>query len=305
MISVVIPLYNKQDSVAHTLECVLSQTYPDFEVVVVDDGSKDQSAAVVERFTDARIRLIKQKNGGVSAARNRGIEEAHGEFVAFLDADDEWHEDYLLIQSRLIDRYPDCVVFGCNYELHDENGSVIPTVLNGMRITGEIGVCGNYFDVASSSNPPLWTSAVIVRKEAIERIGGFPVGIPSGEDLITWARLAANFKICFNKQVLAYYNIRSTPSNKPPFDLTTTKDYVGVGLVELAKQFPNQRTSICKYINYWYGMRCKINIVYGTRIAALKCALKALRYYPGNFKTYIYISFIPLPKSFVKKVFKL
>ena len=108
MISVVIPLYNKEKSIAQTLECVLNQTYKDFEVIVVDDGSKDNSAAIVAQFTDTRIHLIRQENGGVSAARNRGIEEAQGKYVAFLDADDVWLTDHLESLVNLIRQYSQC-----------------------------------------------------------------------------------------------------------------------------------------------------------------------------------------------------
>ena len=116
MISVVIPLYNKKESVAHTLKCVLMQTYQDFEVVVVDDGSTDGSAEIVEGVDDGRIRLIRQENGGVSAARNRGIKEAKREYVAFLDADDEWKPEHLQTLVGLMEKYPQCGAYSTNYE---------------------------------------------------------------------------------------------------------------------------------------------------------------------------------------------
>ena len=94
MISVVIPLYNKEEQIADTLQSIFAQTFQDFEIVIVDDGSTDNSVEEVEKFDDSRIRLIHQTNAGVSAARNRGIEEARGELIAFLDADDEWKPEY-------------------------------------------------------------------------------------------------------------------------------------------------------------------------------------------------------------------
>ena len=97
IISVVIPLYNKKKQIAYTLQSVFTQTFQDFEIVVVDDGSTDNSVEEVEKFDDSRIRLIHQTNAGVSAARNRGIGEARGELIAFLDADDEKMEYYPII----------------------------------------------------------------------------------------------------------------------------------------------------------------------------------------------------------------
>src|SRR5690606_27294669 len=93
MFSVVIPLYNKEANIRQTLESVLNQTCTDFGIVIGNDGSKDNSRDVVLSMDDARIRLIDQENAGVSAARNRGIKEARGEWIAFLDADDLWRED--------------------------------------------------------------------------------------------------------------------------------------------------------------------------------------------------------------------
>src|SRR3546814_1127294 len=104
--SVIIPLFNKGKHIESTLESVQAQTFEDFEVIVVDDGSTDSGPDVVRKFASARIRMITQANAGVSAARNRGVSEAKGENIAFLDADDIWTPQHLSELNRLIDAYP-------------------------------------------------------------------------------------------------------------------------------------------------------------------------------------------------------
>jgi glycosyltransferase involved in cell wall biosynthesis len=106
-ISVVIPLYNKAAEIERTLRSVLAQTLSPLEIIVVDDGSTDGSAAIVERVGGERVRLVHQQNRGVSAARNRGIELSRGEYVAFLDGDDRWNPDYLQTLAAFIARHPD------------------------------------------------------------------------------------------------------------------------------------------------------------------------------------------------------
>ena len=201
MISVVIPLYNKEKQIAYTLQSVFEQTFQDFEIVAVDDGSTDNSVEEVEKFDDSRIRLIHQTNAGVSAARNRGIEEARGELIAFLDADDEWMPEYLATQYGLYQKYPECSVYACNYEFRDSEGKVTPTIIRKLPFEGEDGVLSNYFEVASCSHPPICSISIMVKKTAIQAIGGFPLGIKSGEDLLTWARLAVNEKFAYSRKV--------------------------------------------------------------------------------------------------------
>ena len=205
MISIVIPLYNKEKQIANTLQSVFKQTFQDFEIVVVDDGSTDNSVEEVEKFDDSRIRLIYQTNAGVSAARNRGIEEARGELIAFLDADDEWKPEYLATQYGLYQKYPECSVYACNYEFRDSKGNVTPTIIRKLPFEGEDGILSNYFEVASCSHPPLWTSAVVVKKLVIQAVRGFPIGIKSGEDLLTWARLAVSGTIAYSIKSLAMF----------------------------------------------------------------------------------------------------
>ncbi|MGB6187041.1 MAG: glycosyltransferase family A protein, partial [Aeromonas molluscorum] len=113
--SVVIPLYNKQDFISKCIESVLTQSFPSFEVIVIDDGSLDNSEKIVKEIKDDRVRYFHQKNSGVSAARNKGIEEASGEYIAFLDADDWYEDDFLTVVYKSIQEHPDADAFTTGY----------------------------------------------------------------------------------------------------------------------------------------------------------------------------------------------
>lgn len=295
MISVVIPLYNKATSISSTLECVLNQNFTDWEVVVVDDGSTDDSANIVGSMGDSRIRLIRQPNAGVSAARNRGAIEAEGEFIAFLDADDEWDKYYLATQYELTQKYPDCDVFAMNYEFQDINGKKTSTIINKLPFKDADGVLSNYFEVASCSHPPLWTSAVMVRKSAFQNIEGFPVGIKSGEDLLTWARLACLYKIAYCKTPLAVFNVEGYDTKEKPKRIPAEVDIVGQELKKLYKTYDNP--GLKQYVGLWHKMRSSIYMRLRMRGKSIKEAIYGLRYSPTNIKLYAFIILNLLPKK--------
>lgn len=303
MISVVIPLYNKEKQIAHTLQSVFNQTLQDFEIVIVDDGSTDGSVAEVEKYSDSRIRLIRQTNAGVSAARNRGIEEARYDLIAFLDADDEWKPEYLATQYYLSQKYPDCNVFACNYEFRDTEGKVTPTIIRKLPFTSDDGILTNYFEVASCSHPPLWTSAVMVKTQAIQAIGGFPVGIKSGEDLLTWARLAVNDKIAYSKISLAVFIRDEILFNKDQKQrIPEVEDIVGKELLNIYAENRTMR-GLNSYLALWHKMRTRIFIEKGHRRLALKECLISMKY-DINIKIIVFFVLIILPISFSKKIFR-
>lgn len=252
MISVVIPLYNKEKQIACTLQSVFEQTFQNFEIVIVDDGSTDNSVEEVEKFDDSRIRLIHQTNAGVSAARNRGIEEASGELIAFLDADDVWMPEYLATQYGLYQKYPECSVYACNYEFRDSEGKVTPTIIRKLPFEGEDGILSNYFEVASCSHPPICSISIMVKKMAIQAIGGFPLGIKSGEDLLTWARLAVSGAIVYSRKSLAVFVRDEGLFNKDQqLRVPEKEDIVGL---ELKKLYNINRhiIGLNKYVALWH-----------------------------------------------------
>ena len=126
-ISVVIPLYNKERYIHRAVESVLSQKIAPDEVIIVDDGSTDGGAREVKKISDFRIRLVQQSNSGECAARNRGIDEARNELVAFLDADDEWKPDFLAQIHRLMNNFPDCCLLYTSPSPRDRQRSRMPS----------------------------------------------------------------------------------------------------------------------------------------------------------------------------------
>lgn len=297
MISVIIPLYNKAASIATALDSILAQTYQDFEVVVVDDGSTDEGATIVEQYTNTRIRLIRQANAGVSAARNTGIAEAKGEYVAFLDADDEWMPEFLEKIVELQKEFPTCRAQATNYTFNSY-GVKSPTILRKMPFQGERGVLTNYFEVASCSHPPVWTSALCIERNLLQEIGGFPLGIKSGEDLLTWARIAVRTDWAYSLRPLAQYNIDLTYLAENPGRPHDEIDYVGDGLIDLQNNISKaSRRELRRYISHWYKMRTSVYMQKGKVVNTWRYGCKSLRYNIGNYKVYLMMVMVLLPSK--------
>ena len=194
LLSIIIPCFNSARFISQTLDMLISQGLDDCEVIVVNDGSTDSSANIVESICDKRIRLINQLNAGVSAARNRGVEEAAYDIVAFCDADDIWEPNHLEILAELAIRYPECGVYATSYYTRKNNHApTLPHVYGQFPFDGNCGILSNYYKIASGTEFPIQMSSLSVRKKYMKEIGGFPVGIRRAEDIITIARL---FAVC-------------------------------------------------------------------------------------------------------------
>ena len=296
MISIVIPLYNKEKYVLNTLQSVFNQFFQSYEIIIVDDGSTDRSLELVKTIQDERIRIITQENQGVSAARNHGIEEAKYDYIALLDADDEWRPDYLSNIVELIKTYPQCSVFACAYDLRYPH-STRPIILKNMPFTEGDGILHNYFEVASSSNPPIWTSAVAFKKEAILSIGGFPVGVTSGEDLIVWAKLAVNYQIAYSTKMSASFVLDYAHLvTSLPARLYDKSDYVANELISLFRQASGkQKKDIKAYISMWYKMRASVYLRLQDKKHTWQYSLYSLKYNVLNWKVYFFMILICLP----------
>lgn len=197
MISIVIPLFNKKDCVRKTMDSVLAQSFKDFEVIVVDDGSIDGSAEVVSSIPDDRIRLITKVNGGPSSARNRGIEEAQGNFVSFIDADDVWAPDHLESLVQLISDFPDAAVYGMNYGFIQDKVIVQPDTDSYRGYLNGGWDCFPFF---------FWTSSTCCRKSVLNKVGRFDERMMYGEDCDLWFRLLLEGRGAIDTRITAYYN---------------------------------------------------------------------------------------------------
>lgn len=209
-ISVVIPLYNKEAEIERTLMSVINQSLMPREIIVVDDGSTDSSAdivrGIIERYSEHNIRLVSQANAGVSAARNRGIEEATGDYIAFLDGDDCYLTGYIAEVCRLMTYYPtsDCFSTGFDIVNHSKRTPAPCPEHEGEINPAVEAMLGGY---------PIIPSTATIRRSALQAIGGFPVGMRMGEDQWVWVRLMqSGAKFTFSPMSLVRYS--RTASNR-------------------------------------------------------------------------------------------
>ena len=207
-ISVIIPLYNKEAEVERALRSVIEQSLTPREIIIVDDGSTDNSAAIVERIItetpNANIRLIRQKNAGVSAARNRAITEAVGEYVALLDADDYWLSGYIAEVCRLMEYYPTADCYSTAFDIASNN----------QRHRANTSQQEGYINPATEAlqgRYPIIPSTATLRRSTLLSIGGFPEGMRLGEDQWVWIRLVATgAKFCYSPMSLVRYSRTAT-----------------------------------------------------------------------------------------------
>ncbi|MFZ3137366.1 MAG: glycosyltransferase family 2 protein [Thermodesulfovibrionales bacterium] len=296
-ISIIMPLYNKEAEINRAIKSVFAQTVKDFELVIINDGSTDKGPELVRDIRDPRIRVIDQKNAGVSAARNRGIQEVRSDLIAFLDADDEWKPDFLETILTLRKNYPVCSVFATNYIFRRKNDYSRSTIIRGLPRGFKEGILTDYFKIASQSDPPLWTSAVAVTKKAMEAVGGFPEGVISGEDLLTWARLAVRFEVAYTTEQKAYFWEPIIVSDRPG-RIPDMPDIVGQELQNLLKTVEGAKSNVLKtYIALWHKMRASAYIQLGERREALKEIQKAVFFSGFTLKLFVYSGIALLPNS--------
>lgn len=265
--SVIMPLYNKERYVKKAIESVIAQTYRDFELIIVDDGSSDNSAAICEEFFQTFNHslahsinvnrsfvhsFIRQTNSGVAAARNRGVAESHGEFVCFLDADDWWESTFLEEMDRLIAEYPDAGIYASNYIYYKPGKTHV--ALNLER--GYINYPEAYLQ---SGSMPVTSITTCMPRKVFDEMRGFPVGIKLGEDLLLWAKTALHYKVAFCEKPLAYYNNDVPASLRATRNLHAPEHHMLFNLASLENEIEHSAISI-QQSDSWKALLDKLRV---------------------------------------------
>lgn len=201
--SVVIPLYNKENYISETLESVLSQTFADFEVIIVNDVSTDESLTVAQKFADGRIRIINhEKNKGLSASRNTGIENSQADLIAFLDADDLWEPKFLETIYNLVINHPEAALFATKYtEIYYTDIPIIPS------FNAKTGILANFFK--SNINKPVYCPSSLCVKKSVFNIIGLYKDVYFGEDVDFNIRAHLKYKMAYSEDSLVRYRMHS------------------------------------------------------------------------------------------------
>ena len=198
------------------LETVCAQTYREYEIIVINDGSTDNSAIIAEEYLNGvesiSYKILSQQNAGVSAARNNGVAQSHGDYIAFLDADDWWEPTFLEKMVQLIEDYPEAGLYASNYMYYKPGKTHV--AVNNVE-TGYFNYPKAYYE---GSAMPLSTGATMIPRRVLNEMRGFPLGIKLGEDFLLWARIAMQYKVAFLNEPLAWYN------NDVPTTLRATRN---------------------------------------------------------------------------------
>lgn len=241
--SVIIPSYNKERYVATAIESILSQTFTDFEIIIVDDASSDESIRVVTPYLSENVRLLKHvQNKGLSAARNTGIKDAQGKMVALLDADDSWHPSYLQKIYDLTQKFPEVSLFATNYyEVYPTGKKMLPA----HRFSGSSDdiMIADFFSV-SLAQPIYCSCSFSFKKSVASSIGYYDESITFAEDIDFNIRANLRFQLAYSPQALVNYNMVSA-------DQITHSPLTGRQLPNLDKyEQAEESESLRRYIDF-------------------------------------------------------
>ncbi len=293
--SVVIPLYNKEHYILRAVNSVLCQTYKDYEIIVVNDGSSDNSLEVVKQIDSDRLELINQLNQGVAVARNTGIKNSRGEFIAFLDADDCWCPNYLEEINKLIEKFSESDIFVTSYRIvlgKDKNRF-------SAHLSEEPMLISSYWETFKNAYDTVWTSATVIRKTAIEKAGMFTPGEKIGQDLDLWARVARNNPlVAYTPTVCVDYNRNAEHNARTRVRIAFPKAFLRVLTEEMASSQWSDEDK--KWMKTKYNKKmivyCYTMMLSGQKKESRNILRLWAKQYPNKYIPFLWIaSYMPMP----------
>ena len=290
-ISVVIPLFNKESLIQSCIFSIFEQSYLPSEIIIVNDGSTDSSLQKIQSFlasdenSKVKVSIINTPNRGVSAARNTGIKSATSDHIAFIDADDSWEKNYLQEMRNLILKYPEINIYSCNHSLNIQNiGKRIVTTPFPENFIGVI----DFFEYASRYSV-LNSSKVVIKKNILNKINGFPEGIKYGEDLYVWIKISSLGKVAFINKSLVLINQFTDNSRN------SRNREVLYPLTQYTKKSVNGTPSLSSYLWILYRNSIMVKLKDSERQASLKTLLCGFNIFGA--KALIFSPLFLLPNS--------
>jgi len=271
-VSVVIPLYNKGHYIKRAICSVLAQTIQSFEIIIIDGGSIDEGPAIVKEMADTRIHFLVQKGKGVSNARNEAVNFAKSDFIAFLDADDEWMPEHLETILKLKKSYPHAGAYTTAYKIMEGSGKIRWAKYREIPFSPWEGLIPNYFKSGALGEYPVWTSVVCIPKKIFTEMGGFPEGAWFGEDADLFGKIALKYRIAFSwyHGAIYHWDAHNRACNHPyPID---AEPFVktALNLIENGKVPKELLSDLKEYIAKKEIYRAKRNLTVGRREESLK-----------------------------------
>ncbi len=304
MISVIIPLFNKEKSVRDTINSVLKQSFPNFELIIINDGSFDKSIEVINQVKDCRIRIVSTENRGVSSARNRGVSESKYGLIALLDGDDLWDTFFLEEMVSLIQAYPYASLYGCAYSFQNLDSSIYSPDLGLESLSrGYI----DYFKLAKN-NTLFTSSSVIFRKDSFNEIGGFDNKLSKGEDIDLWIRFALKKRVAFYNKPLIIYKLDSENRSASRKD---SKDNYLIWNLNKYEKYEKENQNFKDFLDQWRlahinnfltGNSHEVDEIYSLikSIDLRKQSIiwKILKYTPRFLQSFVYKTWVEFKKIF-------
>ena len=307
MFSVIIPVYNGAKFIDKAIESVFSQTCQDFELIIVNDGSSDETMDVLQKYEDnSKIKLISQPNSGVSIARNNGFNASKGEYIAFLDADDVWHNNHLEVMKKLTQKFPDAGLYATFTRTELVNGDVIdtPEFFGGKK--QELYIEDFFQEYHKDKSAKMFTViTTCIKREAYQKAGGFPAGCKIGEDLELSLVVAAYYPVVLCAEATATYKKENSSATRTKSFDPDWGFFERVNAIYNDEEISINKRENLKKVMEWFSMRrCRHYIIDGEKKKAWNVYKKMNKSEINKKDLAITTVLLILPEKVVVKIFE-